>query len=243
MPIDATRSSIFCARVMLAAAAAIALYASPAVAQGRGRIVLSPAVEFMLPGSYYAHEYRGERSQSEIKVRQEPLALVGAQLSYELPGTSWRVGVGYARGQSDLDVYYYYREGGEPGTPSSSFQSVSRYAEPATRELLTLVAGRQLVRGPLASEVSTALVRQRLDAVLYRGFLQTQRIEGRYSDWGMQLGGSVGPSSGMARGLRVGARAHLLRASNALVEEFATGMPDRRFERGVVASLGWRVAF
>jgi hypothetical protein len=235
----------------LAVAAAAVLMLCPAAsgAQERGRIVVTPTVDLLLPGSYYADQFSGDFDQGQVRIRQEALALIGGQLSYELPGTAWRVGLGYARGESDLKVYHYYRQGAPPtsgGPPTSSFQMESRYEEPATRELISVAASRALTRGPAAFEINTSLVHQRLDAVIYRGFLLQQRVEDNYSAWGMQLGGAVGPATGWARGLRVGARAQLLRTPPDLYNAFrgtAGPVPDAEFESALAASLGWRLTF
>ena len=249
MPLALKHSSMIRAAFLPAVATALLLCSEPAGAQHRGRIVFTPAVELLVPGSYYAQESQGDRTRSEVDIRQDPVALVGGQLSYELPGTSWRVGVGYARGESDLEIYRYFREGGNPGPgggPTSSTTFEGRYAEPATRELMTLAAARELVRGPASLEMNTALVHQRLDAVVYSGALSPQRVEGRYNAWGLQLGGSAGPARGWARGLRVGARAQLMRTPSELYDAFRFNMEaeaDPELEVGLVASLGWRLAF
>ena len=112
-----------------ALAAAVALCPDASGAQERGRIALTPAVDLLLPGAYYANEFEGEQSASKVRIRQKPLALIGAQLSYGLPGTTWRLGLGYARGESDLKVYHFAREGAPPtpgGPPTSSSARSSR---------------------------------------------------------------------------------------------------------------------
>ena len=232
-----------------ALAAALTFLPGASGAQGRGRIVLTPAIDLLMPGSYHANEFEGERSASKVRIRQKSLALVGAQLSYELPGTALRVGLGYARGESDLKVYHYVREG-EPappeGPPTTITQYESRYALPATREIMTLTAASQIVSGPMAIEVSSAVLHQRLDATVYRSF-SFERVEDRYGDWGAQLGASAGPGSGWARGLRIGARVHLLRTSPELYDVFrsASSEPEAEadFETAFAASFGWRLTF
>ena len=230
-------------------AGAMALLPDSSGAQTHGRFAVTPGLDVMFPGSYYANEFEGERSASEVRIRQKQLTLVGAQLSYALPGTALRVGLGYARGESDLKVFHYVREGalGPPdGPPSTITQYETRYRLPATRQILTLAATSQLASGPLALDITSAVIHQQLDATVYRYF-SFERVEDRYSDWGLQLGASAGPSSGPARGLRIGARMHLLRTSPEMYEVFrsASSEPEAEadLETAFTASLGWRVTF
>ena len=231
-------------------AGALAFLPDSSGAQERRRFALTPGIDVMFPGSYYAREFDAERSSGEVRIRQKTLPLLTAQLSYELPGTRWRIGLGFGRGESDLKVYHYLRESGpDPGNglPPSSSERTTRYREPATREVLTLSATRQVISGPVAVELMSAVLHQTLDATIYQGFFNTQRIEGTYSDWGTQLGASVGPGSGWARGLRIGGRMRLLRTSPEMYDVFrsSTAEPeaDADFETALVASLTWSVAF
>ena len=95
--------------------------------------------------------------------------------------------------------------------------------------------------------LGAAVMQQRLHATVYRGFLTFEEVEGRYTDWGIQLGGAAGPSSGWARGLRVGARAHVLRTSPELYDVFRSRSSepkgDATVETALAASLGWRLTF